>query len=280
MSEKVIDRSGWNYTIIDNDIIETDKLTIYEKMIYIALKRFANIQTQEAFPGVKKVAEYARMSERKARDVLGILSEKELIHIEHRENNTSIYTILKVPAWCAGGAHGAGGHARHAGGVMHDMHHPPARGADELKKLELKKEELKKLKDTPKRDKRVYEETSNEYQIAIFFVSAIRKNNPDFKQPNMQKWSDTIRLMIERDNRTEAQIRTLIEYVQTDDFEMANVLGPDKLRKRFDQLRIKWQKRNQHHQKSKIARAQQQQPNYTPAQEDNWRNPALDLEED
>lgn len=158
MSDKVIDRSGWNYTIVDNDIIETDKLTIYEKMIYIALKRFANIQTQEAFPGVRKLAEYARISHRKARDVLGYLAEKKLIHIEYRENNTSVYTILKIPADYSGHAHGAGGHAHGAGGVMHTVPGGHAHGAPELKKLELKKDELKKLKDIAPLENSVYED--------------------------------------------------------------------------------------------------------------------------
>lgn len=138
MADQVIDKSKWNYTIIENEIIETDLLDIYEKIFYITLKRFANIQTSEAFPGVKKVTKLAGMSERKGRDVVSSLSEKGFIKVEHRKNQTSIYTLLSVPA------HNAVGGAYGAGEVMHGMQGGHAHGADELKKHELKRIELKK----------------------------------------------------------------------------------------------------------------------------------------
>ena len=58
----------------------------------------------------------------------------------------------------------------------------------------------------------------------------------------MQKWSDDIRKMVELDKRTEEQVKYLMKWVQEDDFEMANVLSPSKLRDRFDQLVIKVKK--------------------------------------
>ncbi|WP_346207647.1 hypothetical protein NSS91_16215 [Caldifermentibacillus hisashii] len=87
--------------------------------------------------------------------------------------------------------------------------------------------------------KQVYEDDSIYIMLAKYFVEQIKQNNPNFKEPNYQKWADDIRLMIERDNRTEEQIKYLMKWVQQDDFEMANVLSPSKLRKRFDQLVLK-----------------------------------------
>lgn len=87
--------------------------------------------------------------------------------------------------------------------------------------------------------KQVYDESSNYYQLAIFFYEQIKKNNPNHKEPNFQTWSDDIRKMIELDERTDEQVKYLMQWVQEDDFEMANVLSPSKLRKRFDQLVIK-----------------------------------------
>lgn len=139
--DQVIDKSNWNYTVIENEIIETDLLDIYEKVFYITLKRFANIQTGEAFPGVKKVSKFAAMSERKARSVISSLTEKGFLKVEHRKNQTSIYTLLSVPAQDAvGGAPHAVGHAHGAVGVMHEVQGGHAQDAYELKKHELKKE--------------------------------------------------------------------------------------------------------------------------------------------
>jgi hypothetical protein len=84
--------------------------------------------------------------------------------------------------------------------------------------------------------KQVYDEISLYYQLSIFFYEQILKNNPSCKKPNFQTWSNDVRLMMEIDNRTEEQIRYLMKWVQQNDFEMANVLSPSKLRKRFDQL--------------------------------------------
>lgn len=78
--------------------------------------------------------------------------------------------------------------------------------------------------------------------MANRFYNNILKNNPDYKKPNIENWANEIRLMMERDNRTEEQIIYLIDWVQNDDFEMTNVLSPSKLRKRFDQLVMKVKK--------------------------------------
>lgn len=77
------------------------------------------------------------------------------------------------------------------------------------------------------------------FGLAEFFYNQILNNNPEHKKPNLEKWANDIRLMMEQDKRNEEQIRYLIEWVQKDEFEMTNVLSPSKLRKRFDQLVMK-----------------------------------------
>lgn len=94
-------------------------------------------------------------------------------------------------------------------------------------------------KDIKSSRKRVYDESSTFHQIAVYFYEQIKTNNPNHKQPNFQTWSDDVRKMMELDERTEDQVRYLMRWVQQDDFEMANVLSPAKLRQRFDQLIIK-----------------------------------------
>jgi DNA replication protein DnaD len=103
----------------------------------------------------------------------------------------------------------------------------------------VKNDKNVKKKNSPKQ---VYDETSVFYQLAEYFLEQIRKNNPEHKTPNMQKWSDDIRKTMEIDERTEEQIKYLMKWVQEDDFEMSNVLSPSKLRERFDQLIIKVKK--------------------------------------
>ncbi|MEC1723921.1 hypothetical protein P9E34_04065 [Schinkia azotoformans] len=92
---------------------------------------------------------------------------------------------------------------------------------------------------TSSRKSKTYEEESLYFQLAIFFFERIKENNPDHKEPNLQRWSDDIRKIIEIDKRTEEQVRYLMKWVQQDDFWKSNILSPSKLREKFDQLVIK-----------------------------------------
>ena len=61
-------------------------------------------------------------------------------------------------------------------------------------------------------------------------------NNPNFKKPNIQKWSDDFRKIIELDGRDKYEVAMIIKWVQKDSFWMSNVLSPAKLREKYDQL--------------------------------------------
>jgi hypothetical protein len=115
----------------------------------------------------------------------------------------------------------------------------PKRQADTINKKEKKDKELKnkEIKDISR--KRVFDNDSVEMILTQFFISEIRKNSADFKQPNLQTWSDEFRKIIELDKRDKAEVSKLIRWVQQDDFEKPNVLSPSKLRKRYDALKIK-----------------------------------------
>ena len=91
----------------------------------------------------------------------------------------------------------------------------------------------------PSRQKRVFDKDSDEMKLVEFFVQEIQKNSSDFKTPNLQNWCDEMRKIIELDKRDKSEISKLIRWVQSDDFEKANVLSPTKLRKRYDALKIK-----------------------------------------
>lgn len=92
--------------------------------------------------------------------------------------------------------------------------------------------------------KRVYDEESPPFILADYFYKQILKNDPKRQKPNLQNWSDDIRLMIERDDRDKKEIGELMRWVQQDEFEKANVLSPSKLRKRYTSLLLKMKSSN------------------------------------
>jgi len=91
-------------------------------------------------------------------------------------------------------------------------------------------------KETNKRN--IYVEGSNELRLATLLLEEIRKNKPDFKQPNLQSWAKEIDLMIRRDGRKPERIRQVILWCQGDPFWRSNILSTSKLRKQFDTLEI------------------------------------------
>lgn len=104
-------------------------------------------------------------------------------------------------------------------------------------KRSLAKESAKDKKALrPKHKKRVYDKDSDYYKLSEFFISQIKKNNPNFKDPNIQNWSDDLRKIVEIDNRDKHEVAMLIKWVQKDSFWMSNVLSPAKLREKYDQL--------------------------------------------
>ncbi|EUJ29638.1 Replication protein O [Listeria cornellensis FSL F6-0969] len=96
-------------------------------------------------------------------------------------------------------------------------------------------------------------------QLAYYFFDRILENQPERRPPNFEKWANTIRLMIEVDKRNVEQIQWLMTWVQQHNFWMTNVLSPEKLRDKFDDLAIKAkkereQKRNANNSKQEATR--------------------------
>ncbi|PNP94786.1 hypothetical protein BMT55_00060 [Listeria newyorkensis] len=117
--------------------------------------------------------------------------------------------------------------------------------------------ELDKEKESDK-EPRKKDFNEEHLKLAHYFFSRIEANQPGIKPPrDFGKWAKTIRLMMEKDQRTTEQIRWLIEWVQQDDFEMMNVRSPTKLRARFDDLVFKVKKQKELQQKKATPNKQE-----------------------
>ena len=80
---------------------------------------------------------------------------------------------------------------------------------------------------------------SPDMETAHFIWNLIQDLQPDRTLPDFQKWANTIRLMRERDNRSDSQIRQLFSWANRDPFWKTNILSPDKLRAKWDDLALK-----------------------------------------
>ena len=89
-----------------------------------------------------------------------------------------------------------------------------------------------------KSKKRIYDVDSIHYQLAEYLFEQMKKNNPEARKPDFNKWANDIRLMMEIDNRKEEQVRNMITWSQSNDFWKGNILSAKKLRDKYDQMKV------------------------------------------
>ena len=129
------------FFMVPNDIFDLElDLDIYEKMIYIYLRRCAN-NGSVPFPSYNTIADKCCMSRRKAIDTVNSLIEKNFLSKEKRENQSNIYHVIppQKKVFPEGGESDALGSESHAPGVVNDMHQPSAQHAPN-KELLINKE--------------------------------------------------------------------------------------------------------------------------------------------
>lgn len=83
-----------------------------------------------------------------------------------------------------------------------------------------------------------YSLDSDEFRLSNLLYELIKKNNPKFKEPNLDNWCGHVDKMIRLDKRSIDDIEAVIRWCQEDNFWHKNILSTDKLRKQFDKLYI------------------------------------------
>jgi hypothetical protein len=78
--------------------------------------------------------------------------------------------------------------------------------------------------------------TESDEQTANYIWDQIHQSFPNQRKPNLQSWADTIRLMRERDELADAEIRRVFDWAHEDSFWRPNILSPKKLREKWNVL--------------------------------------------
>lgn len=86
------------FTILYNDMLQSDKLTNSEFRVFVALRSFADSKTLKAYPTLKKLSEVTGIADRHIRTYLRRLEEIGAIKTEFRKSDkgdftSSIYTL-------------------------------------------------------------------------------------------------------------------------------------------------------------------------------------------
>lgn len=86
--------------------------------------------------------------------------------------------------------------------------------------------------------------SQDDIDCANWFYDLLKKLNPNHKSPNIDKWADEIRKIVNLDSRSYGEILDLMLWVNQDSFWSTNILSPAKLREKWDQLTIAKNKRS------------------------------------
>lgn len=95
------------FIMVYHDFLESDMIGSHEKMVFIALKKFADSKNQ-CFPSLKKLSNITGLSKRKIQDILKELEQKRIITIESRLKadggiTSNLYTLYDFKElWNAG----------------------------------------------------------------------------------------------------------------------------------------------------------------------------------
>jgi hypothetical protein len=196
--------------------------TLYDKRgVYV-------LEYGDVYISLRYLGERWQWSKNKVKGFLDYLEKRESISFKKKDSHRTIINIVNLKGyveWIKG--------KRDSRGTVEGQ----SRDSEGTKKKKVKKEKKEK------KEIKTFSSDSIEYRLAEFFLSEIRKNNPDHKEPNLQKWSKTFDLIIRLDCKNEKEIASLIRWCQKDSFEMSNVLSPNKLRERWDNLYMKSQKK-------------------------------------
>lgn len=86
------------FTLVYNDFLESNMLNHYEKMVFIALKKFADNDTMMAFPSLKTLRSITGISLAQVRRCIEHMEQLGVIKVEHRLSKekgkqSNIYTL-------------------------------------------------------------------------------------------------------------------------------------------------------------------------------------------
>ena len=104
------DNRHFDFFMIDNEVIDILSLKAHSLALYVTIVRFANRNTDAAFPSIAKLAESSGMGEGTVRNHLDKLVEAGLISVTQRirddgSQTTNLYTLLDVKKKREGGGY-------------------------------------------------------------------------------------------------------------------------------------------------------------------------------
>lgn len=198
--------------------IEMRGLTPSENLVLLLLANRHNNDTGLCYPSVSRIAEESGMHRATVMRAINALEKKGLLTISKTFGKSNHYRL-------------------HTGSTVR-----PVAESDRSQKVTTPVAPCDMTRRTvrpePKRTRKNPKSQRKKFTDEHMAVAKEMADILDLKRkPNLDKWADTVRLMVEREpNASCAEVMSLFRAAQDDDFWRRNILSPEKLRKQWDTL--------------------------------------------
>lgn len=248
------------YGLSPKMVMRDRNLTIEAKGIYAYMSSFAGNGVDEVFPSMALMAEDLGISEERVRKHRKLLEKHGYIEVtkdkaEQGKFARNIYTIKQIVSIPELSEDGLSVPGKHRDGEIPCRQNPGTNNNTLLNNNININNNINNKKTIRPR----YSDDNEHYKMAYYLFEKIRENSPTFKEPNFQVWANDMRLMVERDKRTDkVEIKNLIDFCQSDSFWMSNILSAATFRKQYDKLLIKFNQRGNKRGRKSIQASSQQ----------------------
>lgn len=213
-------------------------------LVLLAIADNANHEGDNAFPSIAELSRKSRLSQRGVRYALRGLEEAGSILTKPQAGpgGCNRYRVVMDPAETAappadiaGGQDLQGGNVTQQGGQSVTEEVSQIAPVTVLEPTTNPKDKTSAAADEPIRD--------DVERLCQHLTDRIVDNGS--RRPTVtNSWRKAGRLLLEKDERTEAEVHAAIDWCQSDPFWRANILSMPKLREKYDQMRLQSERRN------------------------------------
>jgi hypothetical protein len=230
----------WRFASVPNDFYPyVPKIGLAATAVYVVLCKYAN-RERVCWPSAKRMMSDTGLSKPTYWKAVRTLEQFGLVMVNRRPNQpgaraTNVYR-LPLPQTSKESLPSAKDLTGYASGdLVKDFDQGLVKQIDhELHLLEQQPIEPHPKNSRPKRSF-----VEEDMATGRWMHELNQELQPGRKAPNFEEWANTIRLLRERDGKTDDQIRDLYQWCHQDSFWCTNILSPDKLRAKWDDLELR-----------------------------------------
>lgn len=208
----------------------------------LALLQLANNADDDGFSyySISKMAKSCGMSNRTFMRKISELENMGVLTVERRANRPSLYTLIGDEMGVSL-CHLREAEVTDSHGTVTESHLVGDRESHDLNSTPNNKSNNSNLMVQPEAKPSKYKFNDDQMNFAKAVYGKVREVTPQMKEPNLESWANTARLMVDSDKFVLRDVWNVFQWANSDNFWRTNVLSVSKLREKYPELKAKSQ---------------------------------------